>query len=281
MPEAAVTTVVISRDRRDDISATLGRHRPPVILVDNGSSDGTVEEVRRRFPDVRVLALGSNRGAPARNLGVAAATTPYVAFADDDSWWAPGALDTAVAALERFPTLGLVAARVLIGPSERLEPVSVQMAESPLAQRPGLPGTAVLGFIACAAVVRRTAFLEVGGFDDVVFFPGEEQRVAYDLMAAGWGLCYLDDVVVHHHPSPRRSTPAARQALVTRNQLLTAVMRRPWTAVLSQARDAVRSSPAARRGAAMALARLPRALAARRRLPADVEAAIRHLDSSG
>ena len=272
---------MISRDRRDDILQTLGRHRLPVILVDNGSSDGTVEEVRLRFPDVRVVALGGNRGAPARNVGVVEATTPYVAFADDDSWWAPGALDIAVAALDRFPTLGLVAARVLIGPHERLEPVSVQMAHSPLTQQSGLPGTAVLGFIACAAVVRRTAFLQVGGFDDVVFFPGEEQRVAYDLAAAGWGLSYLPDVVVHHHPSVLRSAPAARQSLVTRNSLLTAVMRRPWTAAAREGWEAVRSSPAARRGVAMALPRLPRAVAARRRLPSHVEASIQRLECAG
>ena len=63
-----------------------------MILVDNGSTDGTVAAVRDARPDLRVVRLGTNRGAPARNLGVRLAATPYVAFADDDSWWSPGAL---------------------------------------------------------------------------------------------------------------------------------------------------------------------------------------------
>ena len=62
------------------------------------------------------------------------------------------------------------------------------MAAAPLGRDPDLPGPSILGFLACAVVVRRSAFLDVGGFDDVVFFGGEEERVALDLAAAGWGL---------------------------------------------------------------------------------------------
>src|SRR4051794_4844290 len=157
-----------------------------------------------RFPRVRVIEVGRNLGAVARNLGVWAATTPYVAFADDDSWWAPGSLDRAADVLDAHPRLGLLAATILVGSEERLDPVSEEMAASPLPRRPDVPGPAVLGFVACGTVVRRDAYLAAGGFDDVVEFAGEEDRLALDLAMLGWDLAYVADVVAHHHPSPSR-----------------------------------------------------------------------------
>ena len=70
----------------------------------------------------------------------------------------------------------------------------------------------MLGFLACGAVVRREAYLAAGGFDDVVFFMGEEERLALDLATLGWGLAYVDEVVAHHHPSPTRDSSSGRPA---------------------------------------------------------------------
>jgi len=183
--DRSVTVVVISRDRRDDLLRSLPRHEAPVVLVDNGSTDGTAAAVRARLPGVRVIELARNAGAVARNLGVEAAETPYVAFADDDSWWAPGALARAADILTGHPRVGLLAGRVLVGDEERLDPVSAAMAAAPLGAHPEGAGPDVFGFLACGAIVRREAFLQVGGFDPVVHFPGEEERVALDLIEAG------------------------------------------------------------------------------------------------
>jgi GT2 family glycosyltransferase len=272
-----VTIVVATRDRRADLERTLPRHEAAVIVVDNGSADGSAQAVRARHPAAEVVELGRNHGAPARNLGVARAATPYVAFADDDSWWAPGALDRAVAVLDAHPRLAVLAARVLVGDAEALDPVCEAMSSSPLGMPADLPGPSVLGFVACGAVVRRDAFLAAGGFDDVVFFFGEEERLALDLAAAGWGLAYVPEVTVHHHPSPSRD-PAGRQALAVRNDLLVACLRRPWPVVARRAAAALRGGPAGRAGLRAALPRVPRALARRRRLPATVEAARRRLE---
>jgi GT2 family glycosyltransferase len=289
MPE--VTVVIATRDRRAGLERTLHELRAgeqPVIVVDNGSRDGTPAMLAARRPDVRVIELRRNAGAVARNHGVAAATTPYVAFADDDSWWAPGALRQAAAHLAAAPRLALVAARTLVGPHGRLDPVSAFMATAPLGTPADLPGPSVLGFLSCAAVVRRDAFLATGGFDPVVFFMGEEARVALDLRAAGRGLAYCDDVVAHHHPSSTPGGRAAKRALALRNRALTAWMRRPVrvaaadsAAVLAAARvgpDARLDraaggdpGPAGRRAAWQLLARLPGALARRRPVPAEIE----------
>jgi GT2 family glycosyltransferase len=268
----------MTRDRWPDLRASLPNHAGPVVLVDNGSRDGTPELVRRHFPDVSVVELGANRGAQARNVGVQRARTPYVAFADDDSWWAPGALATAADHFDRHPRLGLVAARILVGSGQSLDPTCTVMARSPLGWADDLPGPSVLGFVACGSVLRRRGFLRTGGFDGVVFFAGEEERVALDLASDGWGLSYVDDVVAHHHPSPARDR-AAREALLRRNRLLTALMRRPWSVVAELLRDELRGGPQARRAATAALGRVPRALRQRRAVPAAVERALRRLEA--
>ncbi|NUW34419.1 glycosyltransferase [Nonomuraea sp. SMC257] len=272
-----VTVVVATRNRRRALAGSLPHHPRPVILVDNGSTDGSPGFVRRHFPDVTVVEAGRNLGAPARNVGVRMAGTPYVAFADDDSWWAPGALARAADVLDAHPRLAVLAARVLVGPQERLDPVCEEMARSPLGREPDLPGPSVLGFLACGAVVRGDAFLEAGGFDDVIFFFGEEERLAVDLAAKGWGLAYVDDVVAHHHPSPSRD-PRGRKELATRNSVLTAVLRRPWSVVARRSLAALRQGPNGWRGLRTAVPRLRPALAQRRGLPPAVERARRLLE---
>jgi glycosyltransferase involved in cell wall biosynthesis len=164
-PDARVSVVVMTRDRWPDLQATLSRHEAPVILVDNGSSDGTPELVRRHFPDVEVVELATNRGSVARNVGVERARTPYVAFADDDSWWAPGALAHAATLFDQHPRLAVLAGRTLVGPRQQPDPICELMAGSPLGRAADLPGPSVLGFLACGAVVRRDAYLAAGGFD--------------------------------------------------------------------------------------------------------------------
>jgi N-acetylglucosaminyl-diphospho-decaprenol L-rhamnosyltransferase len=219
-----VSVVMITRDRKHGALTSLQRlvdlpERVHVVLVDNGSADGTPDAVRRLFPGVTVVALPDNRGAAARTIGVRAAGTPYVAFSDDDSWWAPTALTTAVDLMAARPSLGLLAARVLVGPDERLDPVTAAMASSPLGAVPGV-GPKVLGFVACGAVVRRSAYLQAGGFHPSYGVGGEESLLALDLIERGWELAYNSEVVAHHHPSPIRD-PRARTERVGRNDLWT------------------------------------------------------------
>lgn len=272
-----VTLVIASRNRRSDLLASLPHHRAPVILVDNGSTDGSADAVAAARPQVTVIRLPRNLGAAARTVGVRAATTPFVAFADDDSWWAPGALRAAADALAEHPRLGLVCAKILVGPEERVDAVSELMATSPLPRDAAVPGEPLLGFVACAAMVRRSAFLASGGFDTVVRFPGEEERLALDLATAGWAMAYVEDVVVHHHPSPSRQPPGRRQYGIARAATLTALMRLPWRDAAGELRRLAAQGPSHRSGVLRGLLEAPAALRRRRALPRDVLALRRQL----
>lgn len=241
IPDVRITVVVLTCNRVGDVLRTLGRlsalpERPSVIVVDNGSQDGTADAVAQSFPRASLIRLDGNVGAAARNAGIRAADTPYLALCDDDTWWAAGSLSIAAELLDRHARLAVITAKVLIGAEERADRASRVMAQSPLPAPTGFPGTAILGFLAGASVIRRSAFVEVGGFEPRLFLGGEEELVAIDLASAGWHLAYVDSLVVHHYPSPRRDAGRRRQLLL-RNAIWVAWLRRP---VPSAARQTVR-----------------------------------------
>ncbi|MBD0292388.1 MAG: glycosyltransferase [Jiangellaceae bacterium] len=281
MFDGRVTVVVATCNRRADLLRTLPEHEAPVIVVDNGSTDGTAEAVRQCRPDVDFIALGHNVGAVARNVGVSRAGSPYVAFADDDSYWEPGSLDKAATLLDQHERAALLCGRVLVGTDARLDPTSVEMAAAPLGWAPDLPGPIILGFLACAAIVRREAFLQVGGFAPMLHVYGEEQLLAWDLSAAGWGLAYVEDIVARHLPSRSRVSRSERRRREVRNRLLTAWLRRPPARAVAVTAHALRraiSDPDEGAGALAAAARLPTVLRHRRRIPDQLEHSIRMLE---
>ncbi len=111
-----------------------------VIVVDNGSRDGTASALAARCPDTAVIRLGGTRGAAGRNVGVDRAAMEYVALSDDDTWWAPGALTRAVEILDAHPRLAVLTAHVVVGPDERDDGACLEMAASPLPRVPDAPG---------------------------------------------------------------------------------------------------------------------------------------------
>lgn len=282
--QSGVTVVVITRNRVASLRLTLDElsrlsPRPPIVVVDNGSTDGTPDVVTSEFPHVTLVALPSNHGAVARNLGVAAARTELVAFADDDSSWMAGALERAARIFTSSPQLGLLAARILVGPTAQLDPTCRAMEQSPLgADRHG--HARILGFVACGAVVRRRAFCDAGGFEELLFFMGEEETLALDLASAGWEMVYAPEVVALHRPETVARDSRTRRRRQVRNGLLSALIHHPWEVVMGRTRVllavAVRDVDV-RAGLLQAMLGAPRALLRRRPLPAPVEAGRRLL----
>jgi glycosyltransferase involved in cell wall biosynthesis len=117
MSAPAVSVVIATYQRaalvQEAIASVLDQTRRDfeLVVVDDGSTDGTSEIVRRRFggdPRVRVHTKANGGTASARNAGIDAAAAPVVAFLDSDDLWLPDYLDSQLAALDREPGVAMV-----------------------------------------------------------------------------------------------------------------------------------------------------------------------------
>ena len=118
-----LSIVIVSYNTRSDLENCLQslHDHPPrtsheIVVVDNASSDGSVEAVRTRWPDVRVLALGSNVGfASANNAGIRQTESELVLLLNSDTIVPEGAIDRLVAALRELPGASVVGPRIVDG----------------------------------------------------------------------------------------------------------------------------------------------------------------------
>ena len=208
MPRMAI--VMVTHNRWSSLSRTLDQLHDleapfPIVVVDNNSQDGTRQLVRERFPHVSLIPLNDNLGAVARDFGVRAVRQPYVAFADDDAWYARGSLTRAIELFDNYPRLGLLMSRVLVGPEERLDPICELMSRTPLPADPHLPGYPILGFVGCCVLVRKSAYFAAGGYHRRFDTGGEEGLLAIDVARHGWAMAYVPEIVSHHYASENRN----------------------------------------------------------------------------
>nr|WP_202512714.1 glycosyltransferase [Streptomyces sp. SID3343] len=280
---------MITHNRREELLRTLAvlRDLPdaaPIVVVDNASADGTAPAVRSACPDVSLIELARNLGAVGRNIAVRTVTTPYVAFCDDDVWWAPGALARAADLLDEHPEVATVTGRVIVEPDGTEDPIVAELRSSPVAPPAGscLPGPVLGSILAGASMVRVEPFRAVGGFSARLLLGGEEELLSADLTAAGHVLLYADDVVVHHRASLLRD-PTARRRAGIRNTLWFTWLRRPGGRALLRTVRLLRTVPHDRTtllAVGDALVGLPGVLRDRRVVPEATERGLRALEAT-
>jgi GT2 family glycosyltransferase len=160
--------------------------------------------------------------------------------------------------------------------------VNAELRDSPVRGPDWLPGPALGSFLAGASVVRREAFLACGGFSPQLWLGGEEELLAADLAAAGWELCHVPAMVVHHAPSQSRDAHTRRRHGI-RNTLWFTWLRRPVGPALRRTWFLARTVPRDRislLGALDALRGTPWVLRQRCVLPPWAEERFRALERS-
>jgi N-acetylglucosaminyl-diphospho-decaprenol L-rhamnosyltransferase len=213
----------------------LGRQKVPhtVVVADNASTDGTPDNVRGSFPDVRLVETGDNRGfAVACNLGAKAGTSDIVVLLNNDVDTRPDFLERLVEPLELDDRIGSVAA-LLLRPGERLIDSVGLTADVTLVGFPRLEGRPVetahferpllVGPSGGAAAYRREAWEHMGGLDERVFAYMEDLDLALRLRIAGWKPAAAPDAIGVHLGSGtigRRSASQRRAFAFSRGYFL-------------------------------------------------------------
>ena len=228
MPRPLVCVFVPTLDRRELLLETLRslaeQTRPvPVMVVDNGSTDGSVKAVRREHPDVRVLELHVNRGfGPALNAAVGAHPAERLILANNDVRYDPRFVEAVLD--ELGPSTASVAGVLVRHAAPGIIDSAGIVVDSTLLAFDYLHGEAAraahdasppLGATGGAALVSLAAFEAVGGFDERILAYLEDVDLALRFRAAGFA-CRLAPGAhgIHRHSATLGSGSATKNRLM-------------------------------------------------------------------
>jgi GT2 family glycosyltransferase len=204
-----------------------------VIVVDNGSPDGTPDRVRAAFPATTVIALEENRGfAAACNRGIAAGDAEIVVLLNNDVDCRPDFVAELLSAFADRPRLGAAAPLLVRPDGETIDSVGLAV-DRTLAGFPRLQGHAVhdasanrpalVGPVGAAAAYRRAALADTGPLDERIFMYAEDVDLALRMRAAGWSAVAVPEARAVHMGSAsagRRSAWQRRNSGFARGYLL-------------------------------------------------------------
>jgi GT2 family glycosyltransferase len=245
MTAPRLTVVVVSWNEIGELSRCLEALEThpagggqQVIVVDNGSTDGTAEMVERDHPGHLLIRNPVNRGAAvARNIGMARARGRYIAIVDSDAYVHEGALERLCAFLDGHPDVGMVGPKLVyedgsLQESCRRVPsvlgvIAQRFPVGPLAEHPARKRYLMLDtphdrtmdvayVLGATMVFRREVLTRAGGFDRRARYAGflDDADLALRVWRAGWRVVYLPQVVVTHGYRRRsRKRNLSRQTL--------------------------------------------------------------------
>jgi hypothetical protein len=228
----------------DALAAQQGAPAFETIVVDNASTDGSAELVRDRYPGVRLIEIGSNRGfAGGNNAGARAAGGRWLAFLNNDTVAASDWLQRLHAAAIAHPDCALVTSRIVrMDAPGTLDSAGdgYIRAGGAFKRGQGMPLAAyarseeVFGACGAAFTIRRDLFEELGGFDETFFMVYEDVDLSYRARLRGHRCWYAADAVVQHAGSGTlgRVSPAA-VFYGQRNLEWTWIKNTPWPLLLA------------------------------------------------
>lgn len=251
-PQPSVTVIVVNWNRRDLLRACLaslarqsGLNQPfDVILVDNGSNDGSVEMAHTEFVGIAAFRLHTiinleNRGfCTANNQGINKTTTEIVALLNNDAEAEPGWLSALLSAFDN-PSIGMAASKILVWD----DPSRIDKAGHLIyldGQNRGR-GTGeidngqydrteeVLWPDGCACAYRAEMLRQIGGFDEDFFAYADDAELGLRARISGWSCLYVPQAVVRHHRGATLGVLNTRRLeLIERNRVLLVAKLFPW-----------------------------------------------------
>ncbi|OPJ55121.1 glycosyltransferase family 2 protein [Clostridium oryzae] len=222
MSTPLVSIVTICWNRRKDILESLkGIYEVEydnleVIVVDNCSTDGTCEEIRKQYPKVKLIEMFKNIGIEAYNIGFKNAQGEYIVILDDDSFPHKYSVKRMVEKFKQDEKLGMVAFDVRnyynydeVKASEDEEDIN----EDTSAKAKDY----LMAFNGAGAAVRRELLERVGFYPEEFFLYWNEQDTAFRILDTGYKIEFFSDVVSYHKYSPKNRASWRAPFYYTRN----------------------------------------------------------------
>jgi GT2 family glycosyltransferase len=243
--------VVVNWNRRELLRACLDSlarqtHRNfEVVVVDNGSNDGSPELVRELaagFPaPLRLIANRENRGfCAANNQGFAGATAEFIALLNNDAEAEPAWLEALIETIGAADDVGMAASKILVWEDPRRIDKCGHLIYPDGQNRGRGTGQVDRGQFdrveetlwpdGCAALYRRAMLDDIGGFDEDFFAYADDAELGLRARVAGWRCLYTPRAVVRHHRGATLGLGSARRlTLIERNRVLLVVKLFPWS----------------------------------------------------
>ncbi|MGH7232348.1 MAG: glycosyltransferase family 2 protein [Nitrospiraceae bacterium] len=213
MPRPTISVIVVNwngRDLLEDCLASLcsQRYEPcELIVVDNGSTDGSAQFIRDRFPTVKLVALAANTGFTGGNAaGLQVSRGEFIALINNDTRAAPTWLEHLIQPMLADPRIGICASKLIIEGSWQIDSsgdglgtggVGFKRGTGREATQYALPED-VFGACAAAALYRNEMLDAIGFLDEDFFFNDEDADLNFRAQLAGWTCRYVPSAVVYH-----------------------------------------------------------------------------------
>jgi glycosyltransferase involved in cell wall biosynthesis len=252
-----ISVLILTWNRKDDTLETIRSiHEQAyrdleIVVVDNGSTDGTKEAIRQAYPEVKLVVLDQNMGAAiGRNAGIAVAQGDIVFCLDSDA--SPGH-DTMTNLARRFqddPELGVINSKIVNAYTREIDRTA-GWAYTEGNKDDQDQEFLSFSFSAGGCAIRKKVFDRVGLFWEWMFFGGEELDYSMRVWDAGYKILYYPTAIVYHRVSPhRRIAGAERDCRSLRETLCVYLVRYPWwmIAIFAPLKVGATSVRAARRG---------------------------------
>lgn len=214
---ASVSVVIVNWNRKELLAECLSGLKQQegiscsIIVVDNGSTDGSAAYVNMHHPDIDLIALPENTGfAVANNIAIERIETEYTALLNNDAVPDPNWLHHLVAALDIYPEAGFAASRMLFYDApDRIDRTGDAYTLAGTGWLRGRGKDAgcyhqrewVFGACAGAAIYRTRMLRDLGGFDEDFFLLYEDVDLSFRAQLKGYQCLYVPEAVVYHKAS--------------------------------------------------------------------------------
>jgi GT2 family glycosyltransferase len=235
METPLVSVLIVTWNRKEDVLETIRSvydqdyRNFEIVVVDNGSKDGTVEAMHQAYPRVKLVALDKNVGISiGRNAGIAVSSGDIIFCLDSDASPGNNSLTNIVHIFQTDPEIGVINSKIVNVFTEEID---------------GGPGWAYSekqkanqdqeffswSFSEGGAAIRKEVFEKVGLFWEKLFFGNEGQELSMRVLDAGYKILYYPRSIVYHRlSSQQRVGNQDREYQFLKNNLYIYIVRYPW-----------------------------------------------------